>query len=53
MPQDHNVRNRKHYVAFNRLRLHRSIAPIELIRGLMTLMALLAHFFLGRRSGSL
>jgi hypothetical protein len=33
MPQDHNVRNRNHYVDFNCLRLHRSIAPIELIRG--------------------
>ena len=32
MPQDHNARNRKH-VDFNRLRLHRSIAPIDLIRG--------------------
>ena len=32
-PQDHNARNRNHYVDFNRLRLHRSIAPIDLIRG--------------------
>jgi len=33
MPQDHNARNRNHYGDFSRLRLHRSIAPIDLIRG--------------------
>ena len=53
MPQDHNVRNRNHYVDFNRLRLHRSIAPIDLIRG--TYLAYLAFraLFLVRRTGSL
>jgi hypothetical protein len=53
MPQDHNARNRNHYVDLNRLRLHRSIAPIDLIRG--TYLAYLAYLalFLGRRSGSL
>ena len=45
MPQDHNARNRNHYVGCNRLRLHRSIAPIDLIRGLITLIALITHFF--------
>ena len=43
MPQDHNVRNRNHYVDFNRLLLHRSIAPIHPRR----LIALFAHFYLG------
>ena len=43
MPQDHNARNRNHYVDFNRLRLNRSIAAIELIRG--TYLAYLALFF--------
>jgi hypothetical protein len=33
MAQDHNVRNRNHYVGCNRLRLHGSIAPIDLILG--------------------
>jgi hypothetical protein len=33
MSQDHNARNRNHYVDFSRLRLHRSIASIDLIRG--------------------
>ncbi len=33
MPQDHNVRNRNHYVDSNRLHLNRLIVPVDLIRG--------------------
>ena len=47
MTQDHNVRNRNHCVDFNRLLLHRSIAPIDLTKGLIALIALFAHFYLG------
>jgi len=53
MTQDHNVRNRNHYVDFNRLLLHRSIAPIDLTPGDLSRLSRFSRTFIWQAAPAL